>query len=90
MLTDVEYHRVITYKTQLGLTNVRIAEELGIRRQTVAKIIKRNAETGSPLANIKGRKKKTNFSTSAEQDIDIEQVSTDSPFKTPKVIKEEL
>ena len=90
ILTDVEYHRVITYKTQLGLTNVRIAEELGIRRQTVAKIIKRNAETGSPLANIKGRKKKTNFSTSPEQDIDIEQLSNDSPFKTPKVIKEEL
>ena len=53
ILTDEEYHRVITYKTQLHMTNVAIAEELGIRRQTVVQILKRKEETGSPLAQIK-------------------------------------
>jgi|TARA_B110000196_G_C21098214_1_gene641179 transposase len=90
ILTDEQYHRVITYKTELGMTNVAIAEEMEIRRQTVAKIIKRNAESGSPLANIKGRKKKTNFSTSPQQDEEIEQLSRAHPFKTPRRIKDEL
>ena len=89
-LTDEEYHRVITYKTQLHMTNVAIAEELGIRRQTVAAIITRNQATGSPLANIKGRKRKTNFSTSPAEDQQLEDASRGNPFKTPKVLKDQL
>ena len=90
LLTDAEYHRIITYKTELGMTNVAIADEMGIRRQTVATILKRNADSGSPLANIKGRKKRTNFSTSPEQDKEIENLSRGHPFKTPRRIKDEL
>ena len=90
LLTDEEYHRVITYKTQLHMTNVAIADELGIRRQTVAAIIKRHQVTGTPLAQIRGNKKKTNFSTNPEQDEAIEQLSRDNPFKTPRVIKTQL
>ena len=58
LLTEVEYHRVITYKTELHMTNVAIAEELGIRRQTVATILRRNQQTNSPVhrsTGIKGR-----------------------------------
>ena len=90
ILTDEEYHRVITYKTQLHMSNVTIAEELGITRQTVAAITRRNEATGSPLANIKGRKRKTNSKTSPAEDQQIEDVSRGNPFKTPKVIKEQL
>ena len=90
LLTDEEYHRVVTYKTQLNMTNVAIADELGIRRQTVAAILKRNEATGSPLAQIRGNKKKTNFSTDADEDEAIEHLSRDNPFKTPRVIKREL
>ena len=63
LLTDEEYHRVVTYKTQLNMTNVAIADELGIRRQTVAAILRRYNSTGNPKAQIKGNKKKTNFRT---------------------------
>ena len=90
ILTDEEYHRVITYKTQLHMTNVAIAEELGIRRQTVAQILKRKEETGSPLAQIKGNKKRTNISTSPDQDEAIEEMSRDNPFMTPRLLKEDL
>ena len=90
LLTDEEYHRVITYKTQLNMTNVAIAEELGIRRQTVAAIINRHQQTGSPLAIIKGNKTKTNFSTSPAEDQQLEAVSRENPFMTPKVLKTQL
>ena len=90
LLTEEEYHRVITYKTQLSMTNIAIAEELDIRRQTVAAIMKRYTQTGSPLPNIKGHKKKTNISTSAVEDEAIEDLSRTNPFKTPRVIKREL
>ena len=59
VLSDRDYHRVVTYKKDLHMTNVAIAEELGIRRQTVAAILKREARTGSPMVQIKGNKKKT-------------------------------
>ena len=90
LLTDEEYHRVITYKTQLNMTNVAIAEELGIRRQTVAAIINRHQQTGSPVAIIKGNKTKTNFSTSPAEDQQLEAVSRENPFMTPKVLKTQL
>ena len=93
-LLDVEqYHRVVTYKTQLNMTNVAIAEELGIRRQTVTAILKRAEETGSPEAKIKGRKKKTKTAPSLrslEANNRLREVSMANPFKTPKVLKNEL
>ena len=46
ILDRQDYHRVITYKNDLHMTNVAIAEELNIRRQTVAEILKRHARTG--------------------------------------------
>ena len=90
VLTDEEYHRVVTYKTQLGMTNVAIADEIGIQRQTVAAIIRRNQATGSPVPKIKGRKRRTNIKTSPAQDQQLEYVSRNNPFKTPKVLKEQL
>lgn len=90
ILTEEEYHRIITYKTQLGMTNVAIGDELGIRRQTVAAVIRRNQQTGSPIPKIKGNKKRTNFSTRPEQDRALEALSRASPFKTPRVLKREL
>lgn len=90
LLTDEEYHRVVTYKTQLNMTNVAIADELGIRRQTVAAILRRYNSTGNPKAQIKGNKKKTNFRTTPEEDKSIEDMSRNNPFKTPKIIKREL
>ena len=93
VLTDADYHRVITYKKDLHMTNVAIAEELGIRRQTVATILKREARTGSPLAQIKGHKKKTKSAPTLKTAAQIEQLrntSVAAPFKTPKVLKREL
>ena len=90
VLRDEEYHRVVTYKTELHMTNVAIADEMGIRRQTVAAILKRYQQTGSPLAQIKGNRTKTNFGTNPAEDVQIEAVSRNCPFKTPKEIKREL
>lgn len=89
-LTDEEYHRIITYKTELHLTNVAIADEIGIRRQTVAAVIRRNQATGSPLPNIKDRRRKTNFSTTPAQDDQLQDLSQANPFMTPKVLKDHL
>ena len=90
ILTDAEYHRVVTYKKELHMTNVAIGEEMGIRRQTVAAILRRNEQTGSPKVQIKGNKTKTNFSTNQDEDTRIEALSRESPFKTPHTIKREL
>ena len=90
ILSEAEYHRIITYKTELGMTNVAIAEELGIRRQTVGAVIKRNSQSGSPIPKIKGNKTRTNFSTSPEQDAELRALTTAHPFKTPRVLKREL
>ena len=90
LLRNEDYYRVIAYKKDLSMTNIAIAEELNIRRQTVAAILKRNELTGSPLAEIKGRKRKTKIRTTPEEDVQIQTISQQSPFKTPKVIKQEL
>ena len=93
LLNVDEYHRVVTYKTQLHMTNVAIAEELGIRRQTVAAILKRAEDTGSPEAKIKGRKRKTKTAPSLRTAADnnrLREVSLANPFKTPRVLKNEL
>ena len=93
VLTNADYYRVITYKKDLYMTNVAIAEELGIRRQTVAEIIKREARTGSPVVQIKGYKKKTKSAETLKTPAQIERLretSVTAPFKTPKVLKQEL
>ena len=90
LLTDEEYHRVVTYKTQLHMTNIAIADEMDVTRQTVAAILGRYRSTGNPLPQIKGVKKKTNFGTSPAQDTAIEDVSRQSPFFTPRQIRERL
>ena len=58
ILSAAKYHKVVTYKNDLGMTNTAIAEALGLQRQTVATILKRDKATGSPEPIIKGRKKK--------------------------------
>ena len=89
-LSDEEYFRVITYKNDMSMNAVHIADELQIARQTVAAIIKRHRQTGSPLPKIKGRKKKTNIKTTVDQDRAIAETSTANPFFTPQRIKDEL
>ena len=56
----------------------------------MASVLRRNDDTGSPLVKIRGVKKRTNIKTTPEEDAQIEQISRESPFKTPKVIKAEL
>ena len=93
LLTEEDYWRVVTYKRDLKLTNVAIADELQIRRQTVATILRRAEKTGTPVAQIKGNKKKTKSAptlrTKAENDR-LKNATLEFPFKTPKVLKTEL
>ena len=93
VLSEADYHRVITYKKDLHMTNVAIAEELQIRRQTVAAIIKREAATGSPKVQIKGNKRKTKSAITLRTPQEMKRLRDASiahPFKTPKVLKREL
>ena len=90
LLTEEEYHRVITYKTQLSMTNIAIADEMGITRQTVAAILRRYRSSGSPKPQIKGNRRNTNFRTTPAEDEAIEEVARRSPFFTPCQIKEQL
>ena len=93
ILSESDYHRVITYKKDLGMTNVAIAEDLGIRRQTVAAIIKREATTGTPVVQIRGNKRKTKSAETLRTPRQINRLRETSlrcPFKTPRVLKNEL
>lgn len=93
LLSVADYHRVITYKKDFHMTNVAIAEELGIRRQTVATILRREARTGNPTAQIKGNKRKTKTAQSLRTPAEIKRLcdaSVAHPFKTPRVLKTEL
>ena len=93
LLEEAEYHRVVTYKNDLHMTNVAIAEELGIRRQTVASILRRADRTGSPVVKIKGNKKRTKFAGGLMTDQENERLriaSVENPFKTPRVLKTQL
>ena len=93
VLSDRQYHRVISLKNDLKMSNIAIAEQLGIKRQTVAEIIKRNNTTNSPIPKIKGHKKKTKtaFGLRTPQDIKaLRDATVASPYKTPKMLKEEL
>ena len=93
LLSRQDCHKVITYKKDLGMTNLAIAAELGIQRQTVAKIIKRNCETGNPEVVIKGNKKKTKTAVGLQTEEEIKRLrdaTIASPFKTPRVLQREL
>jgi len=93
VLSGADYHLVITYKKDLHMTNVAIAEELQIRRQTVAAILLREARTGSPRVRIKGNKRKTKSALTLRTPQQIKRLRDASiahPFKTPKVLKREL
>lgn len=93
LLSEQDYWRVVTYKRDLHLTNVAIAEELQIRRQTVAAILRRAERTGNPVAKIKGNKKKTPSAPTLktpEQNAALKAATIKHPFKTPKVLKREL
>ena len=93
LLSTADYHRVITYKKDLHMTNVAIGEELGIRRQTVATILRREARTGNPAAQIKGNKRKTKSARTLrtpDQIKRLQDASVACPFKTPRVLKAEL
>ena len=93
LLAESEYHRVLTYKQKLGMSNIAIAEELGIKRQTVAEILKRHQKTNSPIPKIKGHKHKTKTAYGLRTPDDIKRLleaSRESPYKTPKVLREEL
>lgn len=93
ILDRQDYHRVITYKNDLHMTNVAIAEELNIRRQTVAEILKRHARTGSPRPQIAGNKRKTKSAPTLRTPDQIRRLTEATqafPFKTPRVLKTEL
>ena len=93
VLSDQQYHRVVNLKKDLKMSNIAIAELIGIKRQTVAEILKRNEQTNSPIPKIKGVKKrtKTAFGLRTPQDIKaLRDASIASPYKTPKMLKEEL
>ena len=93
ILSEGDYHRVVTSKQDLHMTNVGIAQELGIRRQTVTTILRRARRTGTPVPKIKGVKRKTKSAPTLRtpQEIDrLRRVTLASPFKTPRVLKREL
>ena len=93
LLPAADYHRVVTYKQDLHMSNVDIAQELGIRRQTVANILKRVRRSGSPVPKIKGFKRKTKSAPTLRTTQQIERLrvaTIASPFKTPRVLKREL
>ena len=93
ILSTADYHRVVSYKQDFHMTNIAIAEELGIKRQTVARILQRDARTGSPVVKIKGQKRKTKSAATLRTPREIERLrfaTLASPFKTPRVLKREL
>ena len=93
LLNEQDYHRVVMYKKDLHMTNVAIAEELQIRRQTVVVILKRAERTGTPVAMIKGHKKKTKTAATlrtADENQRLREESEAFPFKTPRVLKVDL
>lgn len=93
LLSNEDYYRVVTYKRDLQMTNVAIAEELGIKRQTVASILKRANTTGTPVVQIKGNKKRTKGAPTLRSNAAnqrLREVSMQNPFKTPRVLKNEL
>ena len=93
LLSDSEYHRVVTYKQKLGMLNIAIAEELGIKRQTVAEILKREQKTKSPIPKLKGHKQKTKTAHGLGTPDDnnrLLEASGQSPYKTQRVLREDL
>ena len=93
ILSTADYHRVVSYKQDFNMTNTAIAEELGIKRQTVARILQRDARTGSPVVKIKGHKRKTKSAATLIPPREIERLriaTLAAPFKTPRVLKREL
>ena len=93
IFTDQEYYRVLTYRNDFHITATQIAEELGMRRQTVAAIVKRAQETDKPMPQIKGNKRKTKSAVTLrtkEEQERLRDESNEFPFKTPKVLKEDL
>ena len=75
------------------MTNVAISEELQVRRQTVATILRRADRTGTPVPKIKGQKRKTKFAqglrTKAQNEA-LRDASIQNPFLTPRVLKAQL
>ena len=93
VLSDADYHRCVSYKRDFSMSNIQIAEELGIKRQTVARILQREATTGSPVVKIKGNKRKTKHAPTLRSEDQIERLrvaTLASPFKTPRVLQREL
>ena len=60
VLSDADYHPCVSYKMDFSMSNIQIAEELGIKRQTVGRILQQEATTGAPVEKIKGNKEKLN------------------------------
>ena len=93
LLSTRDYYSVLTYKHELQMSNVQIANKMGITRKTVAKILKRHSDTGSPEPLIKGCKVKTKFAEglATRQQINaLARSCRTGPFKTPRILKEEL
>ena len=93
LLSTSDYYTVLTYKHELQMSNLQIAKKMGITRKTVAKILKRDSDTGSPEPLIKGRKRKTKFAKGLATDQEINaltEMSKAEPFKTPRILREEL
>ena len=75
------------------MSNVAISEELQIRRQTVATILRRADQTGTPVPKIKGQKRKTKFAQglrTTAQNERLRDASMQNPFLTPHVLKTQL
>jgi len=93
LLTTSDYYKVLTYKYDLQMSNVEIAKKLGITRKTVAKILKRESDTGSPQPVIKGLKVQTKFAkglATPQQINTLKELCIESPFKTPRILREDL
>ena len=90
LLSTSDYYTVLTYKHELQMSNLQIAKKMGITRKTVAKILKRDSDTGSPEPLIKGRKRKTKFAKGLATDQEINaltEMSKAEPFKTPRILR---
>ena len=88
LLDEADYWKIVTWKNEYYMSNVAIADDLNIQRQTVAAVYKRYLDTNSPIPKIKGNRRRTNTKTTLEEDDNIREYSEANPFYTPRMIKE--
>merc|ERR1712121_373256 len=57
LLDEADYWKIVTWKNDYYMSNVAIADDLNIQRQTVAAVYKRYKDTNSPIPKIKGKRR---------------------------------